>query len=307
MQDRSDTALRSDVEQFFTSIASYATLTQTAYRRDIEQFLSYIARQGIESWGSVDNHHVRNFIAAEHRNGKGKATLARRLSSLRRLFEFLIERHRCERNPAQGIRAPKGARRLPKALDSDEIGALFPATAAGFCAVRDLAMWELLYSSGLRLAELVNTNIGDFDWPSRELRVLGKGSKERLLPVGRRAEEAIKRWLPVRESVLKDPSEALFVSQHGARISARNVQYRLREWTKRHGTRHVHPHMLRHSFATHILESSGDLRAVQELLGHANIGTTQVYTHLDFQYLAKVYDAAHPRALNKKTKTSSDT
>ncbi len=277
----------------------YSPHTIAGYRRDLQRFLDWTQTQGIENWPGLDNHHIRRFIAMRHRQGVGGRTLQRQLSALRGLFDHLRQKHLIDNNPVLGIRAPKSARKLPAAIEVDHLSALLDVDPADALQARDLAIIELLYSSGLRLAELVGLDI-DSIASDRTLRVTGKGKKTRIVPVGRKALEALDAWLTHRQGLAAQGERALFVSRRGQRISARNVQQRLRLWGLRHGLdSRLHPHRLRHSFASHMLESSGDLRAVQELLGHADISTTQVYTHLDFQHLASVYDAAHPRARKK--------
>jgi integrase/recombinase XerC len=224
------------------------------------------------------------------------------LSSLRSFYQFLIRKHQLKNNPAIDIRAPKTARSLPDTLDVDALSQLLDIPADSILAIRDRAMMELFYSSGLRLSELTNLDLDSIDLVENSLRAIGKGNKTRILPIGRKAAEALQNWLSKRDTMAKPDESALFVSNRGKRISTRSVQQRLNYWQQKQGLdQHIHPHKLRHSFASHILESSGDLRAVQELLGHADISTTQIYTHLDFQHLAKVYDNAHPRARKKKT------
>jgi integrase/recombinase XerC len=289
-----------DIDDFLASLSGYAKNTREAYRRDLQRFTDYFEALGVSAWSDIDTQALRAFVAAEHRNGKSSATLARTLSSLRALFGHLARRGVVRSNPVADVRAPRRQRKLPAVLDADQSARLLDRNADGFVEVRDLAMWELLYSSGLRVSELVNLDCPDLDLREREVRVLGKGGKERVVPVGRIAAGAVERWLGERGARVREGETALFISGRGTRLTARTVQQRLRAWALAQGLdRHVHPHMLRHSFATHVLESSGDLRAVQELLGHSNITTTQVYTHLDFQHLAKVYDAAHPRAKRK--------
>ena len=292
--------LREEIDEFLVTLTRHSRNTQVAYRRDLVQLLDHLSQIEVFDWRSIDTQTVRNFIASQHRSGKSSPSLARMLSSLRAFFTFLIDRRRIDGNPAKDVRAPKQSRPLPAVLDVDQTGKLLAAKPDSFLGVRDLAMWELMYSSGLRVSELVGLNTGDLNTADGEVRVLGKGNKERVVPVGRVAIEAVNEWKRLRGSCLKEAIAALFISRRGTRLTARTVQKRLRRWALVQGldTR-VHPHMLRHSFATHMLESSGDLRAVQELLGHSNIGTTQIYTHLDFQHLAKVYDAAHPRARRK--------
>ncbi|MEE4302006.1 MAG: tyrosine recombinase XerC [Pseudomonadales bacterium] len=285
--------------------------TTSAYRRDLERFLRWRAGGAAEpELATTRGHDVRAFVAAEHRRGQGGRSIRRALSALRSFFDWLVREGRLDANPAAGVRAPKAARRLPRTLDADQMGRLLDGDdASDWRASRDQAMFELLYSSGLRLAELVDVDLEDVDLFDGTVTVTGKGRKQRTVPVGRRARDAIRAWLPAR--ALRLPPNAprdrgpLFVGPRGARLSRRAVQLRLDARGRRRAVDGpVHPHVLRHSFATHVLESSGDLRAVQEMLGHADIGTTQVYTHLDFQHLARVYDGAHPRA--RRTTRRSD-
>ena len=292
--------LLNDVDGFLDTLSSYSINTQIAYRRDLGEFCHYLNEQSLLEWREVNAQTIRGLIASLHRSGKSSPTLARMLSSLRALFSYLIDRRRAGANPALDVRAPKRSRKLPAVLDVDQTAHLLEADPKGFLGLRDIAMWELMYSSGLRVSELVGLDLGDLDYGLGQVRVLGKGNKERIVPVGSVALEAVIRWQGVRQLHVKAGVDALFISSRGTRLGARSVQKRLRNWARAQGLDvAVHPHMLRHSFATHMLESSGDLRAVQELLGHSNIATTQIYTHLDFQHLAKVYDAAHPRARRK--------
>ena len=266
--------------------------TVAAYRRDLTRFQAAV---GDMAAGDIQPHHVRAFASRLHASGLSAASIARHLSSTRGLFAFLIRRRELAANPASGVRAPKGGKRLPKALDADQAAQLFTGAAKSDLELRDRAMLELLYGSGLRLAELVAINVRDLDLGGGFVTVTGKGDKTRVVPVGKAARAALRAWLGTRPGVGGD--EALFTARGTRRISPRNVQLRLKRLAAATtGNDGAHPHMLRHSFASHVLESSGDLRAVQELLGHANLSTTQIYTHLDFQHLAKVYDAAHPRA-----------
>ncbi|MEQ8494010.1 MAG: tyrosine recombinase XerC [Gammaproteobacteria bacterium] len=293
--------LAADVTRFIAGLGDVSPHTRAAYTRDLRAFLEHLAGEGIASWEAVDVHCVRRHVAAAHREGLSGRSLARRLSALRALFRDLAARGLARDNPAAEVRAPKSPRRLPRALDVDQVTSLLEHEADGPLGVRDRAMWELLYSSGLRVSELTGLDRGDVDLVAREARVLGKGRKQRLVPVGRHAVAALEAWLTVRASLVRGSEAALFVGRGGSRLTPRSVQLRLTAWARRHGfDAPVHPHVLRHSFATHVLESSGDLRAVQELLGHADISTTQVYTHLDFQHLARVYDAAHPRARRRR-------
>jgi integrase/recombinase XerC len=274
--------------------------TVAAYRRDLKAFVAALAAQGIASFDAVSHDQVRRFAAQRHRQGGDPRSIARALSAVRSLYAYLMREGLAQLDPAQGVRAPQAEKRLPRTLDADMVGRLLEIRAEDPLALRDRALLEMLYSSGLRLAELCALDLGDVDLSDATVRVTGKGSKTRILPVGRFARAALERWLAVRGGIAGE-TPAMFVGTRGARISPRVVQQRLDHWAKVQGIGFkLHPHMLRHSFASHLLESSGDLRAVQELLGHANISTTQVYTHLDFQHLAKTYDAAHPRAKRKK-------
>lgn len=280
----------------------YSSHTLGSYERDLNQFQSWLKKNQCDDIVKADNLHIRNWVAGLHRQGIGSKTLQRKLSSLRSFYNFLIRKRLLKNNPAVDIRAPKSASKLPDTLDTDSLSQLLNITGDDILAIRDHAIMELFYSSGLRLSELVNLEINSIDFQEKSLRAMGKGNKERLLPVGSKAIEAIQKWLQKRNDIANQDETALFVSNRGTRISPRSIQQRLSYWQKKQGvTQHIHPHKLRHSFASHILESSGDLRAVQELLGHADISTTQIYTHLDFQHLANVYDKAHPRARKKKT------
>lgn len=266
--------------------------TLAAYRRDLLRFLGDV---GDVPANAVRSHHVRAFAGRLHGEGLSPRSIARHLSSVRGLFAFLVRRRALGANPALGVRAPKAQRRLPGALDADQAAALFETEPASDLGKRDRAMLELLYGSGLRLAELVAADVRDLDLGAGFVTVTGKGRKTRIVPLGKPAIAAIQAWLATRLRL--DPKAPLFTGRGEARISPRSVQLRVKKLAQQAAANDgVHPHMLRHSFASHLLESSGDLRAVQELLGHANIGTTQIYTHLDFQHLAKVYDRAHPRA-----------
>jgi len=275
--------------------------TLASYRRDLEQVLGWCRGKQVDNWPLLTQHQVRSYISGRHRQGLSGASLQRELSALRSLFRYLLREGAVEQNPAQGVRAPKTLRKLPATLEADQLGRLLDVSECDALELRDLAILELLYSCGLRLAELVSVDVPDLDFEDATLEVIGKGAKTRRLPVGRHALEAIRAWLRARAGILREGETALFVSQRGTRLSPRAVQQRLHRWAIRHGSpRDLHPHLLRHSFASHLLESSGDLRAVQELLGHADISTTQIYTHLDFQHLAQVYDQAHPRARRRK-------
>lgn len=268
--------------------------TVAGYRRDLDKLLRWMDAQDIAGFDALQSHQLRSFIATEHRAGLAPKSLQRLLSSCRSLFRQLSREGLLDHDPAAGVRGPKVRRKLPVVLDVDEAAALVEGSGEGALAVRDRAMLELFYSSGLRLSELTGLRWGDLSLEEGEVRVLGKGRKTRLVPVGRYAVAAL-RMLGAAEG--NAPESPVFRGRHGAPISPRTVQTRMKTLALQHGfAKHVHPHLLRHTFASHMLESSGDLRAVQELLGHADIATTQIYTHLDFQHLAKVYDAAHPRA-----------
>ncbi len=283
------------IEGFITSLSGGSPHTQAAYRRDLRKFARDCARS--LDVVALDTQLLRTYLAGLHRQGVASRSIARALSALRTYFDFLCARQRTPHNPTHGLRAPKGARRLPKLLDVEQASQLMQGVPEGPLAIRDLAMWELIYSCGLRVSELVAIDLDSLDLAAREIRILGKGRKTRVVPVGRHAARAVMAWLPIRAMTAKPGLEALFLSRQGGRLTTRQVQLRLKAWALKQGLENtLHPHMLRHSFASHLLESSGDLRAVQELLGHSSIRTTQVYTHLDFQHLAKVYDQAHPRA-----------
>jgi len=275
--------------------------TEAAYRRDLDALVAYCDSERITGWKQIDNFHVRTFAAREHRDGLGPRSVQRRLSAVRGFFNYLIREKVIEANPAADIRAPKAAKRLPKTLDVDQVASLLERKPTDALTRRDHAMLELLYSSGLRLAELAGLDVTDLDLADRTVRVLGKGSKTRILPVGKQAAAALRTWLADRAALVKGGGSALFVGQNGRRLGARAIQRRIGRWAAASGLNvPVHPHLFRHSFATHLLESSRDLRGVQELLGHADISTTQVYTHLDFQHLARIYDESHPRARRRK-------
>jgi integrase/recombinase XerC len=271
--------------------------TQKNYLQQLMAMAHHLNNMGVETWQQVDAAWVRQLASKGMRDGMKASSLATRLSSLRSFFDFLILRGELYANPAKGISAPKKQRPLPKNIDVDEMNQLLDIEGTDPLSIRDRAMMEMLYGAGLRLAELVDINVKDIDLDSGELRVIGKGSKERKVPFSGQAREWVGKWLTERGTLAHADEIALFVSQRGGRISHRNLQKRMEQWGQKQAiASHVSPHKLRHSFATHILESSNNLRAVQELLGHENIATTQIYTHLDFQHLAQVYDQAHPRA-----------
>jgi integrase/recombinase XerC len=296
---------RERIERFLSHLnfeRRMSSHTVAAYRHDLLALASFCETRKVQRWSALNNFQVRAFAAAEHAGGIAPRSIQRRLSAVRTFYEYLMREGHAKNNPALEVRAPKSKKRLPATLDTDQMARLLDFRASDSLSARDKAMMELFYSSGLRLSELVGLEVTAVDLKDRTVRVLGKGSKTRIVPIGRHAIEALKGWLAERAALVRGkPASpeggAVFVGKSGRPLSVRAVQLRVGTWARRRGlSMHVHPHMFRHSFATHLLESSGDLRGVQELLGHADISTTQVYTHLDFQRLAAVYDAAHPRA-----------
>jgi len=288
------------LESFLAELAVERRLsphTVAAYRRDLAALADYCRKENLVDLATLDAYQVRRFAAACHRRGLSPRSIARRLSAVRGFLAYLVRRGVVSSNAAVHVQAPKPSRRLPATLDADQMASLLTRSGDDVLTVRDRAIIELMYSSGLRLAELVRLDLGDVDLADRVVRVTGKGNKERIVPVGRHAAGAVADWLKRRSELADALVSALFVSRRGQRLAARSVQLRLGRWARLQGAPvALHPHLLRHSFASHILESSGDLRAVQELLGHASISTTQVYTHVDFQHLAHIYDQSHPRA-----------
>lgn len=270
------------------------------YQRDLDHLCRFCDEHGIDDWSAIDEQHVRQYVSQRHRQGLSGKSLQRELSAFRTFFRFLITEGLIKYNPAAEVQAPKSRRKLPDTLDVDKVKRLVEIKGDDPLTVRDRAILELFYSSGLRLAELLNLNLADIDQQEGLVQVTGKGNKTRRIPIGRHALAALGQWLKARNEFVSLDETAIFVSQQGRRLSARTVQKRLKDWALKQGIDvRVYPHLLRHSFASHMLESSQDLRAVQELLGHADISTTQIYTHLDFQHLASVYDKAHPRARKK--------
>lgn len=288
------------VERFLSHLQLERRLsphTASAYRRDLSCLAEFCDREGIGHWRELQVHHLRRFAATSHGSGLNPRSIQRRLSGARSFLRYLLREGEINANPGVGVSAPRAARRLPATLDVDQMGHLLQMRGDDPVTLRDRAMLELLYSSGLRLAELVGLDLGDIDLGDGLVRVTGKGRKTRLVPVGRAAREAVAGWLRERAGMAAAGERAVFTGVRGRRINPRSVQARVAYWARRSGLgQRVHPHLFRHSFASHLLESSGDLRSVQEMLGHANISTTQIYTHLDFQHLAQVYDKAHPRA-----------
>ena len=284
----------------------YSPHTLSHYQIDLKQFSRWLIKLAPTDAPSLastavvdaDSQLIRNWIAQLHRQGISGKTIQRKLSTLRSFYQFMLREDKLKINPAVDIRAPKSPRKLPATLDVDSVSRLLELPNDSKLAIRDRAILELFYSSGLRLSELVNLNIETIDLTDNTLRAHGKGNKTRILPIGSKAKQALQQWLTQRKANAGE--NALFTSNRGTRLTPRAIQLRVNHWQKKQGLEQsVHPHKLRHSFASHLLESSGDLRAVQELLGHADISTTQIYTHLDFQHLAEVYDKAHPRARKK--------
>ncbi|MEC7875264.1 MAG: tyrosine recombinase XerC [Pseudomonadota bacterium] len=292
------------LNSFKETLHHLSKYTRDAYYRDLNYLQTYCIKQNIQKWSDLKSQQLRDFISNRHRKGISGRSLQRNLSSIRAFYRYLLKTDEVSINPTEGIITPKTARKLPKLLDVDQACRLLEIEKNDVLAIRDKAILELIYSSGLRLAEVIALDINDIDFIDRVLTVTGKGKKTRNLPVGKYAIEATDHWLKNRQNLVKgDNEKALFISNRGKRISPRSIQERIKKWAIKQGlSSHVHPHMLRHSFASHILESSGDLRAVQELLGHTDISTTQVYTHLDFQRLAQVYDETHPRARKNQAK-----
>lgn len=275
--------------------------TLDGYHRDLLKLIALCEKQGISDWAKLDVRHLRSFVARLHQQGLSARSLGRLLSATRGLYSYLLGEGLCQHDPATGLTPPKRERRLPRTLDADRtLQLLEGAVEDDFIGHRDQAILELFYSSGLRLSELAGLNLAQLDLPAGLVEVHGKGSKTRVLPIGRKAREALENWLPHR-ALANPPDDAVFISAKGRRLGPRAIQLRVGQAGVRELGQHLHPHMLRHSFASHMLESSQDLRGVQELLGHADIATTQIYTHLDFQHLASVYDGAHPRAKRKSS------
>ncbi|MGF1759017.1 tyrosine recombinase XerC [Photobacterium sagamiensis] len=302
--NRLPASLEKPLQRFYEYLRSERELslhTQKNYKRQLTTIAEQLVELGVSDWQTVDAGWVRQLASKGMRDGLKASSLSMRLSSLRSFFDYLVRQKVLKANPAKGVAAPRKARPLPKNLDVDEMAQLLNVNEDDPLSIRDRAMMELMYGAGLRLAELVNLDVRNISLSKGDIRVIGKGDKERIVPFAGLAREWVANWLKVRGSLAAADEPGLFVSKRGNRISTRNVQKRMAEWGQKQAvSSHINPHKLRHSFATHMLESSGDLRAVQELLGHANLSTTQIYTHLDFQHLAKVYDEAHPRAKRGK-------
>ena len=300
-----DAALQS-LQRFLTQLQTERRLsphTLKNYQRDLRQLCRFCDHSTVVDWTGLNENHIRQYVSQRHRQGLSGKSLQRELSAFRTFFRFLLREGQIQFNPAAAVQAPKSKRKLPNTLDVDKAKRLVEIKGDDPLTLRDRAILELFYSSGLRLSELLNLNLADIDQQEGLVQVTGKGNKTRRIPIGRHALQALGQWLQRRQVWVTEGEEAVFVSQNGKRLAARTVQKRLKDWAIKQGIDvRVYPHLLRHSFASHVLESSQDLRAVQELLGHADISTTQIYTHLDFQHLASVYDKAHPRA-QKKTKS----
>ena len=299
--------LHTEIKEFLSyleSVKQYSPHTLKGYERDLKKLSDYLLAQDIKNWKIVKEHDLRTFINSERRRGLSPRSIQRLLSSCRTFFEHLLIEGLIQLIPAQNVSSPKLAQLLPKAMDADLVQRLLDFKPKGMIEIRDKALAELLYSSGLRLSEVCQLEVQDLDLKERTCRVLGKGNKTRIVPVGKKAIQAIRDWMIYRSELKaskETSTDAIFLNNKGNRISARSIQLRLEKLCLQRGIPGINPHMLRHSFASHVLESSGDLRAVQEMLGHSDIGTTQIYTKLDFQHLSKVYDKAHPRA-KKRTR-----
>lgn len=282
----------------------YSPNTLSGRARDLGQFAAYCERAKLADVRAITIHDVRAYLSARHRQGLQPVTLHRHLSSLRNWLNYLVRQQVLNANPATAVRAPKVRRRLPGVITADALNAALDQRSDNATDLRNHAMIELMYSAGLRRAELMSLDVNSVDQAQREIRITGKGNRQRLVMIGDKARLALDRWLAIRSHTSAAGEPALFTGQRGRRISSSVLAVALRNWARSRGMgTHLHPHRLRHSFATHMLENTGDLRAVQELLGHANLTTTQIYTHLDWKHLARVYDDAHPRSRRKATPT----
>jgi len=296
-----DERLQAEFLRYLQSERQLSPHTLSNYRRDLERLEAQLDELGMAGWRTLDERTLRRAVARLHGNGLSGRSLARLLSATRTFYRYLSREGKVSQNPALAVQAPKASRRLPKTLDVDQMAALLDHDSEDPLVIRDLAMMELLYSSGLRVSELAGLNLSDPDLRDGEVEVLGKGNKARRVPIGRKAIQALQRWFKERSALAKPEEQALFVGKQGRRLGVRAIEQRLQQFGEAVGVSgRVYPHRLRHSFASHMLESSADLRAVQELLGHADIATTQIYTHLDFQHLMDVYEQSHPRAKRKR-------
>lgn len=300
--EKSLDSLIADYLAYLRHERNYSAWTCGGRQRDLQRFSAYFAAAKLSVLKDIDSHLVRGFTSTLHRQGLQPATLHRYLSSLRSFLRYQVELGRLEANPATSVRAPKLRRKLPGVISADELNAALDRQAEGDIAERDRAIVELFYSAGLRLAELHGLDAEPLSRGQRQVIVTGKGNKQRVVMIGGKARQALDVWLKLRPHYAAVQERALFVSRAGKRLSRNSIGLRLKAWAKKAGlASRLHPHRLRHSFATHLLENSGDLRAVQELLGHANLSTTQIYTHLDWKHLARAYDEAHPRAKRPKS------
>lgn len=306
LQEKRTSSFQPDLTLFFQFLKSekqYSQHTLDNYLRDINRFDEFCNKQSLSEWHLIDEQHIRQFVSQVHRQGLGGKSIQRLLSALRRLFRFLLVNRKIKINPAANIRAPKSEQKLPDVMPPQQIDRMLQTNSSEPLVIRDHAILELLYASGLRLAELISLNINDINWQDKYLSVVGKGRKERRCPFGSQAAKKLKQWLKCRDLMINDGELAVFVSNRGNRISASSIRARIQKLCQEKGIdQRVYPHLMRHSFASHMLEASQDLRVVQELLGHAHLKTTQIYTHLDFATLAKTYDAAHPRAIKSGAK-----
>ena len=278
----------------------YSQNTIRSYQRDLEHFSVHLQDKKLSHWAELKPHHIRTYASQIFIEGLGAKSIQRRLSAIRSFMNYLLREGMSKNNPAEGVKTPKAPKKLPGVLDIQQISQLLDIQETDPLSLRDKAIMELIYSSGLRLSEIVRLNQIDLNLSDKSLTVIGKGDKTRMLPIGNEAIKSLRSWLSCRNELANPEEEALFVGSRGNRLSRRSIQSRIKHWARKNGIQQdVYPHLLRHSFATHMLEASGDLRAVQELLGHKDISTTQVYTHLDFEHLSKTYDKAHPRSGKK--------
>ena len=278
----------------------YSQNTIRSYQRDLEHFSVHLQDKKLSRWAELKPHHIRTYASQIFIEGLGAKSIQRRLSAIRSFMNYLLREGMIKNNPAEGVKTPKAPKKLPGVLDIQQISQLLDIQETDPLSLRDKAIMELIYSSGLRLSEIVRLNPIDLNLSDKSLTVIGKGDKTRMLPIGNEAIKSLRSWLSCRNELANPEEEALFVGSRGNRLSRRSIQSRIKHWARKNGIQQdVYPHLLRHSFATHMLEASGDLRAVQELLGHKDISTTQVYTHLDFEHLSKTYDKTHPRSGKK--------
>jgi len=278
----------------------YSQNTIRSYQRDLEHFSVHLQDKKLSRWAELKPHHIRTYASQIFIEGLGAKSIQRRLSAIRSFMNYLLREGMIKNNPAEGVKTPKAPKKLPGILDIQQISQLLDIQETDPVSLRDKAIMELIYSSGLRLSEIVRLNPIDLNLSDKSLTVIRKGDKTRMLSIGNKAIKSLRSWLSCRNELANPEEEALFVGSRGNRLSRRSIQSRIKHWARKNGIQQdVYPHLLRHSFATHMLEASGDLRAVQELLGHKDISTTQVYTHLDFEHLSKTYDKAHPRSGKK--------